>query len=173
MIVAKLSLDSESTKIDQIDVIRAEQFWSNDFLTSSEFKNNFQFTITFFNTLHLVVMGFGFLIGFLLSTVPNVNSKFMMNENWPIFIDILYKILTFTFTTIGYYIGNTYICYYGYNILHCHLQKEIIICYFWKEFGKYKKISLKNKMFSKTYQKKAADIFKKSIIQFQVLKRCF
>lgn len=127
-------------------------------------------TMRLFTFLEILFWILAILTIILIEIEPFKHPKFIYDENWSIYIEILYK-SSFLFSCIfGYYIGNSNQTYFAYAILHNYYQIQILISYIKSGIQRYEKMALASKISSVWYQKTAHEVLLRSIQQYQKLK---
>lgn len=166
MILAKISLDISMKGLVELEKLRKEQFWPNDLLT--EIDRN---AIKYFTLQQYLLWCFALMFLINMAIFSITYPEFIYKSYYSSNVKRAFGIWFLFYSTFGYYMGTAAETYFAYTILHCYFQIKVIVYNIRNEFKNYDNIPFKQKKYSELYQKAVHNILKKSIEQYQMLKR--
>lgn len=150
MVLVCVSLLSEEKAIMEVNQIRKQYFWDNNFLNKRE-KRELDRNMKVYVYSHYVAWLITIVMFITMCTAPYFPQPFY-NDHWSSLKKNIAKTAGYLYVLFGYYLLNAHECFFAYTILHSYFQLNILRAYLLHELERYEETYLNKKLNSYRYQ---------------------
>lgn len=165
--MACLSILNEEKTFIEVNQLRAQYFWDNNFLIARvkiKFDRNAKFCV--YSHWILWILAVVLIVS---ECCDGYRPKYICPDDWS---NLAKSAVTFCICiciSYGYYVANSHECYFAYTLLHSYFQMNTLSGYLRNEFLKYRKMDLNEKLRSYEYQSVIGGVLLRSIKQHKKL----